>query len=213
MTQDFIPFEERLRATFEAAIAEPPRWHRRISRRLLVVGALATLLIAGPAYAIVQQSFMTPRQEVLDEEGGGIFLPETFQVLRTVENPPGIIWTAVTYETTELGSCLDVYVTLKGAEKPQGAGGACLDPSDSVTDDLSNTGWGVTRIDDQLIRTAEGRVGPTVAKVQATLTNGETVEDEPVNTFWILIATDDANFVQVDALDSSGHIVASITPT
>jgi hypothetical protein len=52
-----------------------------------------------------------------------------------------------------------------------------------------------------------------VAKVQAPLTNGETVEDEPVNTFWILIATDDANFVQVDALDSSGHIVASITPT
>ena len=208
-----IPYIDGLGEELVRAIGRRP--HRvPVARRRLVLASVALLvLLAAPAAAIAVWSPFGPSTGQLEAERGGTLIPDSFRVLRTVEEPRGITWTVVTYETTKY-ECLDIYGGITGSETPAGAVGGCGGLSELGSGNLIVGGLGGDlRVGSDLFSLVGGEAAPSVATVRATFSDGRTVLDRPTGGIWLFVSRPGQSPSLVEALDDQGRVVSVLTLT
>lgn len=204
-----IPYLDHLRSELVRSVARGDRPSRWGSLRVPAFTVLIIAVVAVPAFAVVQRTFFAPDQRQLNAERGGIFDPESFRVVRTVEDPAGVTWTVVTYRTSKY-SCLDVYGGITGAEQPSGAVGECGFPS-AAPEGLSGIGEGGLDVGGRFYNVVNGRVGLDVARVEATLSDGTTRIDTPRGNVTLFVTPADVKVVRLRAFDANGQVIATVT--
>jgi hypothetical protein len=192
-----IPYLNRVEEAFVEAVGR--KRHRRRLRPLLILGGILVLAAAVPAAAAIREVVFAPPPGQLEAERAGDLDPGSVTILRTLETPPGVTWTAVTYRTSKY-TCLDLYGSLEGADSPSGAVGGC-DPDVAKLPPGGFIGGpiGGLRVGERWYNVAFGRAGPQVARVKATFSDGHVVVDEPVDGIWIVVASEEERIVRIEA--------------
>lgn len=139
--------------------------------------------------------------------------PQTTEVGRSVDSPPGEVrWTFVSYASSE-GRCTDLVAEQIGGSQIGRVSGCWSSESEQET-----LRWlvGGMELDGRWLNVVYGRASPDVSDVQVTLADGSSDTAKVVDGTWLIVEpTPNAlGFAvkRIDALTSSGEVRSTVQP-